>query len=158
MKRFFLSNTFCELGITEHNKKYYKKRKSTLGVNARGITTQAKNIIPIIIAIIQHYSEALVNYSKRKGRDKNCNCFLISWLPFQKIPKKLWLNKIVIIRSNIDIAKLYNKHQELANFFPEGQRVNILSFTCHMGFPGHMVSTATTQFWWCGAKAAIDNA
>lgn len=79
-------------------------------------------------------------------------------ITFQKIPKKLSVNKIAIIRSNIDIAKLYNRHQELANFLHEGQRVNILSFACHMGFPGHLVSTATTQFWRYGAKAAIDNA
>lgn len=54
-EEIFLEQHFCELGITEHNKKYQKQRKSTLGVNARGITAQAKNIIPIIIAVIQHY-------------------------------------------------------------------------------------------------------
>ena len=42
--------------------------------------------------------------------------------------------------------------EQLAHFIANSLIVNIF------GFPGHKVSVATTQLWWCSAKADIDNA
>lgn len=67
---------------------------------------EIRKIYPLSLFLLNIVLEALANIVK----GSNFLNFMLIYLKNPKATKKLLANKTVLIRSNIDIAKLYTRH------------------------------------------------